>query len=467
MRALGYFRFDPNAEINAPDRLQTLSNAFEAYCIEKGHVPHGIFPEETGPPYCPRWADMVRQIETSGLGYLVIVPGATHLGDTMEEQVGRVLDLDEISCQVICLGEIPDPLQNALHHMKGLDGGGSRSERIREGMRAKAAKGLGLGKPPFGYKVIVDGTVVPVETEAMVVREMFDLYLSRAGGVRTIAKELNDRGVRTRRGQRWSMVTVRDILRNSAYIGTYRRFGLRIPGTYEPIVTPDQYRQVQERMQSRSPTRKHLKSDPFPLSGILYCGHCGSHMMGVIRRQTWRRKDGARAGQEYRYYQCESRINRNACQYRTTRAAELEEAVLSQVRGLTTEDSSDVTSSAASGGDVDQSWIHTDRAKAEGRLRALQKRYVDIVQRTSTGNLNILQMRGALAEISAERGAIGQRSRLIGGGGSGIRDLMEQNREKLNFLWEDMDGAERQEALRTLVSRVTFKDGEIEVVPRV
>ncbi|MEE8519554.1 MAG: recombinase family protein [Dehalococcoidia bacterium] len=462
MRALGYFTFDPDAQPGAPDRLQTLSSAFEAYCVEKGHLPHGIFPEEGGSAFRPRWAEMVRQVETSGLGYLVVVPSAAHLGDALEAQVGRVLDLDELSCQVICLGEIPDPLQNAMRNMNGPQGGTTRSERIREGMRAKAAKGLGLGKPPFGYKVTVDGTVVPVEEEAEVVREMFELYISRDGGVRTIAKDLNDRGVRTRRGQRWSMVTVRDILRNSAYIGTYRRFGLRIPGTYQPIVTTDEYRQVQERMQSRSPERRHPKSEPFALSGILYCGHCGNHMMGVVRRQTWRRKDGARAGQEYRYYQCQSRINRSTCQYRTTRADDLEQAVLDRIKT-----GNEQTADAPDSGDhVDLEWIQADKTKAEGRLRALRRRYVEIVQRASTGNLNMLQMRGALAEIEAERHAIDVRSQLTSGDASGIRDLMEQNREKVNFLWDDMDGSERQEALRTLVSRVTFKDGDIEIVPR-
>ena len=41
----------------------------------------------------------------------------------------------------------------------------ARRDRIREGMRAKAARGLGLGKPPYGYRIGHDGTAHPVITD--------------------------------------------------------------------------------------------------------------------------------------------------------------------------------------------------------------------------------------------------------------------------------------------------------------
>ena len=208
-----------------------------------------------------------------------------------------------------------------------------RRERILEGMRAKAAKGLGLGKTPFGYRIGSEGLFEPVPEEAKVVRGIYKLYLNEGIGVRSIARLLNTEGYRTRRGADWSMVTVRDILRNHAYIGTYRRFGLRIPGSYRPIVSADEFKRVQDKMQSRSPDKRQPRSEPFLLSGILYCGHCGQRMMGVTRRQTWKRKDGDKVRGEYRYYQCQSRTNRSQCEYHTQRAAPLEERIVRQVSG--------------------------------------------------------------------------------------------------------------------------------------
>ena len=66
-----------------------------------------------------------------------------------------------------------------------LDGGGSgRGERIREGMKAKAAKGLGLGRPPFGYRLQVDGTLKIDPGEAEIVRSIFRMYTEPRQGVR-------------------------------------------------------------------------------------------------------------------------------------------------------------------------------------------------------------------------------------------------------------------------------------------
>jgi hypothetical protein len=146
---------------------------------------------------------MVKQIVASRLGYLVVVPSADHLGDTREEKVARVLEMDSLSCQVVCDDEeYHDPLQSALLRRNG-------PASRREGMRAKAALDLGLGKPPYGYRIEYDGAFSPVEAEADVVRAMFERYVDHDGGVRFVAVWLNDAGDRTRRGERWSMVTVR------------------------------------------------------------------------------------------------------------------------------------------------------------------------------------------------------------------------------------------------------------------
>ncbi|MEX2431254.1 MAG: recombinase family protein, partial [Dehalococcoidia bacterium] len=454
---------EPDAPRSGPNSLEHLSRSFDTYCTSKRHTPMGVFAEDPREPDSPRYAEMLEHIRKSKVGFLVVVPNAQHLGASLEDQVGRVLELDAMSCQVICDDlDVPDPLQSALKAAEGLASSAARRERIREGMKAKAARGLGLGKPPYGYRIGHDGVLRPVDAEADVVRSIFRLYLDQDGGVRAIARDLNDRGLRTRRGQRWSMVTVRDILRNSAYIGTYRRFGLRIPGSYEPIVSDVEYRRVQERMQGRSPVRRHPRGEPFLLSGILYCGHCGQRMMGVTRRQTWRRKDGERARGEYRYYQCQSRINRSQCQYHTTRAAELEEAVLEKVKAFTP----DLFNASANGLGNGKEGMALDRSQVESRLKTLSKRFSDSVQRAASGAMSLQQLRTAVSEADTARRSIQDRLALIDGGEEHLRGLMEAQREKLHAAWGDMDIAERQEALRTLVSRVTVKDSEVEVLPR-
>jgi DNA invertase Pin-like site-specific DNA recombinase len=447
MRSIGYFTYDPST----PNSATSLAKAYEDFCARGGHIPTACFAEDATVDGHPKWDEMVQQIEDSGLGYLILVPSSVHLGPTLQEKITRVLDLDELSCQMVCDDpEYPDPLQNAVRAQSSSN---SRGERIREGMRAKAAKGLGLGKPPFGYKIIYDSTFRVVEPEAVIVRLMYDRYATDGGGVRAVASWLNDAGHRTRRGQLWSMVTVRDILRNTSYIGTYRRFGLRLPASYQAIVDRDIFRKVQEKMQSRSPVRRNPKGAPFLLSGIIYCGHCGQRMMGVRRRQMWRRKDGERARAEYSYYQCQSRINRNQCEYRTVNGPELEEAVMHQLKQLLAD-----TREEAMSGVVSSERSAEVRHEILSRATRISKRYQTVVERAAAGGLTMAQLRAVTVESEAGIQATKAQLALLDGGSEGVRQLAESSHERLLYLWEDIDIGEQQEVLRTLVAKITVKD---------
>ena len=456
MRALGYFKVAPESASESA----ALTRAFEAFCAAGSHAAQGVFHDDAGSSDRPGWAEMVEHIQHSGLGYLIVIPGAAHLGASLPEQVGRVLEVDALACEMVCDSEeTPDPLQNALKARDAPAGRPSRRELIREGMKAKAAQGLGLGRPPYGYALHIDGVLRPVPAEAEVVRSIFRMYLESDQGVRSIARRLNEAGQRTRRGGRWSMVTMRDILRNSAYIGTYRRFGLRIPGTYEPIVGAAEFHQVQERMRARSPGTRHPPAEPFLLVGVLYCGHCGQRMMGVVRHRTWPRKEGGRGQREYRYYQCQSRINQGECAYRTTRAAELEDVVLKRVRELTPE-------GAELPDNRDLPVERVDPAALRTRLRSLDKRYVELVQHAAAGGMTLAQLREGATSIDAARRSVRASQRGTTEGFEERRALMQAARDKLHYLWEDMDAAERRQTLRALVASVTLTDGEIDVVLR-
>lgn len=97
------------------------------------------------------------------------------------------------------------PLGKALTNMQGVFAELERdmaSERTKEGMAAARAKGVRLGRPPFGFKV-EDGQLVADETKAgelerrrQLAQRIVDM---RAGGLtlRAIADVLTDEGVPT------------------------------------------------------------------------------------------------------------------------------------------------------------------------------------------------------------------------------------------------------------------------------
>ena len=111
-------------------------------------------------------------------------------------------------------------------------------------------------------------------------------------GIRLIARRLNEEGLKTRRGGNWSMVSIRDILRNRVYLGTYSRFGVKVPGSHPPLVSADDFRVVQDRLSARRTSHSPRVTSQFLLSGIAHCGYCGNKLIGVSRKQSWKRRDG-------------------------------------------------------------------------------------------------------------------------------------------------------------------------------
>ncbi len=458
MRAVGYFTVDENARGGRFGRAE-LQAAFAAYCEERLHTPHGTYADPRGEGGRAGWRAMADHIRDSRLGYLVVVPGAEHLGAGLEEQAARVLEMDALSSQVVCDDrDFPDPLQNALRISNKT---AQRGERVRAGMMAKAAKGLGLGKPPYGYRLTFDGAFHVVPAEAEVVASIFNGYLEPDGSMRSVAAGLNARRKRTRSGGRWGVVAVRDVLRNPAYIGTYRRFGLRIPSSYEPIVSPSVFRQAQDRLLERGPAQR-LESRPpsvFLLSGLLVCGYCGRRMMGVSRRQTWRRKDGERMRAEYRYYQCQSRINRNQCAYRTVKAADIEEEAARATRSLLE------SGERGPGADVGAGREDAEKAKALADMESLDRQFRDGVQRAASGSLSLARLRGGLEQLQAVKRELAEKIAQAEAG-SASRNDAEANAAKFLSEWDGLPEAARRDLLRTLVSKVALRGKKAAVTLR-
>ena len=72
----------------------------------------------------------------------------------------------------------------------------------------------------FGYTVNSDKNLIIVPKEADIVRKIFDLYNSGLS-MATVAEKVNQMGVTTRQGKPFTRYSVRDILHNEKYTGTY------------------------------------------------------------------------------------------------------------------------------------------------------------------------------------------------------------------------------------------------------
>ena len=168
------------------------------------------------------------------------------------------------------------------------------SGEVKRGMAEKVSRGEIVTVPSFGYDVH-GKTYVPNE-HADTVRRIFADYLAGKGIV-TIARELADAGVRTRRGSVPSNRWVRYILRNPVYVGKIRwskegkidyvhgeesENAVLIDGGFEPLVTPEIFEAVQAKLSRRAqalPYTRHEQPVSWMLKGLVRCSACGSTLV--------------------------------------------------------------------------------------------------------------------------------------------------------------------------------------------
>lgn len=143
------------------------------------------------------------------------------------------------------------------------------SDNIKWGIRERMKEGkVCLNCTRFlGYDKDENGRLVVVESEAIVIRKIFELYLN-GFGVRKIKKYLEENGIKTVTGKNvWSTSTIDRILSNEKYVGDVlmqKSFtenfltGKRkknegelamyfIENDHEAIISRDVFKKVQER----------------------------------------------------------------------------------------------------------------------------------------------------------------------------------------------------------------------------
>jgi len=467
MKAVGYFR-----EIPEPGQTLAQQNKlFLEFCEREGYEVAGTFVDgASSNGRAPGFRQLLAFLRERDSGFLVVVvPSIETLGGELKDIAVRYFQLTGVGAQVAAMNGVTDAAAEIIAAWSSQDDGNKLSDRVRAAMRRKAVKGEVLGRPPYGYKVGNRRRLELIPEEAVVVRYIFRLYLQEGMGIRLIARRLNEEELKTRRGGNWSMVSIRDILRNRVYLGTYSRFGVRVPGSHPSLVSNEDFRAVQDRLNARRTSYSPRVASQFLLSGIAHCGYCGNKLIGVSRKQSWKRKSGERVENSYRYYQCESRTNQSVCSYHTRHAGDLEDAVRCAVAAAL-----DVAPPAAAASDTAGALAEheAERERAVARLRAVDKRLEGYVEAAARGRLTREKMHKLSVAAAAERtrleDAIEAADRRIDDHKHAADRSRTREREARALLdgWEDLRFAERQDVLRGLVARITVIDERVDVTLR-
>ncbi len=232
-------------------------------------------------------------------------------------------------------------------------------ERASMGKRGSAKQGrIPSNGVPYGYQIGDDGKPDIVESEAEIVRHIFNQYAHEGIGIPSIVRQLTDDEVPTGRpgSKRWHESHIHRILRNEAYKGTWwygktrqvatelgrkiydqpRDAWIHVP--FPPLVTDETWDKVQRIKRHRKSRAKRNTKVFYMLQHLVRCAECGMLLGGRATRQNTVKRNGKtyhyNIDPPRRYYQCYGMQKRlfRCRRHPFIRAERLEDLIWSEVR---------------------------------------------------------------------------------------------------------------------------------------
>src|SRR3989344_5786414 len=183
-----------------------------------------------------------------------------------------------------------------------------KSERSRNGLRARFLAGIYTGSSPIGYKK-ENGYLVKDPQTFDKLKEAWDLIATGSKTLREVSKIVTYWGIyQTFKGKKYPLraQNVNRIFRSKFYMGmlTSEKHPEEVVGQHPAMVTKEQFYRVQAILDGRNTniavvlTQRNKDNSDFPLRRTVHCGRCGQIFSGA-----WSK--GKRA--KYAYYFCRYR----------------------------------------------------------------------------------------------------------------------------------------------------------------
>jgi site-specific DNA recombinase len=332
---------------------------------------------------------------------VVLVAAPDRLARNYVHQVLLVDELAGHGCRVEFLDRpmSDDPHDQLLLQIRGAVAEYERTlitERMRRGRQARLRAGtlLPWTRPPFGYRLDPDrprdaAAVRTEPAEAVLVAQLFDWYLEPRATLYQLTARLAGLGVATPTGKpRWTVASVRGILRNPAYAGraltnrtqpapaSRRRSALLPAGRGEShaprpeqdwievpvpqVVSAEIFAQVQAKLDTNQQSAARNTRHEYLLRALVSCGAC---RLACTGRQL-------HAG--YRYYLCRGRTDPlraaegRRCTARYIPAGQLDDLVWADLCALLTDPAQVTRALARAGGGA---WLPQELQARQATIR--------------------------------------------------------------------------------------------------
>jgi site-specific DNA recombinase len=455
--------------------------------------------------------ERLRDIVAEGLIETVLVYAPDRLSRKYAYQVLLVEEFSRSGVETIFLRSAggDNPEERLLLQFQGMIAEYERAqivERSRRGKRHRAKMGCinVLSGAPYGYRYVRKSEVAEayyavIESEAEVVREVFELYAKELWSIGAIARHLNERGIRTRFGRGpWERSTIWGMLRNPAYQGTacfgktervprqritkaLRQKGgfstrssanrereaqdwIRVP--VPALVSAESFAMAQERLLENKRLSARRTKIPSLLQGLVVCGQCG---YGLYRTSTKTSK------RQVQYYRCLGsdryrHLRGPVCQCRPIHQDYLDEVVWEQVVQLLNEPElvrSEIEQRIQESLSSDP--VQQRKSRLERELRRIGSQLDKLLDAYQEDLIGLADLRTRVPELRRKQTAIEKELQ-----GVALQALEKSRLTLLNTSIENFLGslrqsaknlgvAERQKILRLVIKQVIVNDDTLTI----
>lgn len=207
------------------------------------------------------------------------------------------------------------------------------ARNIKRGIRENALNCVATGgaNKLLGYTVGEDKKYAVNPVEAKIVQEIYQKYADGYSATQVI-NYCNEQGYKTSRGRPFTRNSLRTILQNEKYIGTYKLMDVVVPNGMPAIIDKDLFDKVQSMLKHNATARAKSKAkEDYLLTAKLFCGHCGAVMVGE--------SGTSKTGTVHHYYKCITAKRKHACKKKSEKKDYIEElAVRFTVQNVLTDE---------------------------------------------------------------------------------------------------------------------------------
>ena len=489
------------------ENIQSQVSALVEYANKHGYaIPNGwIFKDEgfSGSILQRPALESLREVIQEGIVDVVLVYSPDRLSRKYAYQLLLEIEFQKQGIELIFLNtpKAQNPEEQLSLHFKSIFAEYERAqivERCRRGRlhRAKLGSVSVIPTATLGYDYInKSATTLPqyiVNKDAEIVRKIFLYYTEKHLSICKICRELELEGILTPRGhKKWCTTTVRDILKNEAYIGT-AYFGksersegivgriyrtpkgerrdtpihakkdrpkeMWIPIKVPQIISESDFEIAQYKLTENIKKSSRNTKNASILQGLLVCGYCGGSYYKKVRSS------------KYSYYSCGKRLNGSNCCAPSIKQKDLDDIVWKDITNLLkephlieeemlrrAEENQNVKKFAAKIKDLDKALLRLDKARnklldayQEGESLTLSE-LKERLKAISLKHKAILKEKNSLEKLNSS-------NQMIINMKTHVDDLRMQIENSENLSVKD-----KQNVLRLLVSEIVITGNQIEI----